>query len=1415
MTSQLSPEKLAEELKRRYSAYLRSSFYFKDPHLRASFEKALKDYGLIKGPFPEPDAEFQRGIHARDLARELLPDAESVLPALLDRKLWSHQESAVRKVGDGRNIVVATGTASGKTESFLYPILFHLRRQHLAGELGPGVRALILYPMNALAHDQRKRLGKISNALKQAGSNFQFTFGQYIGDTPEKGGESRAYPGELASRARMRETPPHILLTNYSMLEYLLIRPGDSPLFDPGEHWRFVVLDEAHQYRGAKGAEMSMLLRRLKRRLCEGENPRTGGFTCIATSATVSSGESGKDRRAVANFAGNLFGEPFSPDDVIFGERKKADGDNPRRHHVFLRALEGAFIVYGKNGEEVAVNRGQRAIEIALCRECGQHYFVGREEGGVLKEAIRDPSHDDFGAEFYRPAGEGDQSGGRLTLCRICGKIAPGPSCECDSAGRIRVEKCRSHEDHPDRLKSCPSCGYRGVDPVHEIVHGSDGPNAVIATVMHQSLSPERRKILAFADSRQEAAFFAWYAQSSYEGIRDRNLIVRALRLNGDGSEPMSLEDLAQKLSRVCKQADLFPETETREGKLRQVWRMVYREFLSEEPRISLEGVGLVRWFPQLPKKLETPRELLRSPWGLDARRARELMAVVLDHLRADRAVELLGSSGAEWADLGLYPQQWAYTGAKPAGMKNAVCWEGRKGRAERKSAKFLVRLLGARTGGVKDATDAAQNALISMWGAVHNHDKNARPDDRIFVAGSGGLFRLNLRWWRAAATGKGDDLFQCGTCARLQTVNIGGLCLRSGCPGKVKSVSAAVRENLRGDHYRRLYEDKNLPAVMRSEEHTAQLTSDEAQERQRQFADGHIHILSSSTTFEVGVDLGDLDVAFMRNVPPEAFNYAQRAGRAGRRETPGIVVTYCRRNPHDLYHFADPEGRILEGEIRPPTLNVKNPKIVRRHMTAAALSHFFREHRDRFKTVGDLFGNDIARPRAVSDFKAHCERRSSALRESLLQIVPDGAEMVRDMGLVDNGWISLIAGKDSRFAEAEAETKSDYAAMRNAADEFYRAREGKKGDRAKLRAETIAKEWGLAFLSRKAVIPKYGFPVDVVELDTGRATAASGKVELQRDLALAIAEFAPGCKLVANKLEWSSAGVKRVEGRGWDVMLYRRCKNCNSFAHWLEDEPPPPPCCGSPGTGRTRKYLIPRFGFVSPMHGKTREPKGRTFRLYTTRPFFAQLERKVDSKPAAFGVGLTKSCPGEMVVLCEGKNGGDFHICRACGAGFAENKGEHETPYGMKCSAKPTRFALGHSFTTDVVRMRFPQAAGQFGGFDESFSLACALVEGAAKVLGTPSTDLNAVLDKCPDKGAIYPIVLYDNVPGGAGLVARMDEDGVLAEVLRAAKERVNGECGCAESCYGCLRSYRNQFAHAQLSRVPVFEYLKKLIGG
>ena len=1389
-----------EKIRQRYENYLKTSFFFKEPELRASFQTALQEEGrLLKGPYPESARGFKTRLTARALAREcFLDECEGLLPALIDRPLYVHQERAVRATHiDGRNVVVATGTASGKTESFLYPILFELYRQHLAGELEePGVRAMILYPMNALANDQRERLGNICGALREAASGFEPTFGQYIGQTPENARDSwrnaaaraeERLSGELVFRDEIRRAPPHILLTNYSMLEYLLIRPDDSPLFDGGRgvRWQFIVLDEAHQYRGARGMEMGMLIRRLKQRLRDGG--RQDSLRCIATSATISSGEGEEDKHVVAEFAEELFGEPFSASGIVLGESQPTAADGPpRRYHAFLRALEGAFLVHRNGADAVVLNRKSESgngwstepLEIALCHECGQHYYVGRERNGKLKEAVRDPSQPDFGVDYYLPVEDGDE-----LLCRRCGALSKStPRCDCVAA--VRVKRCESHQDHADQLKQCETCGYQrgGIgDPVQEIVHGSDGPNSVIATALHELLPENRRKVLAFADSRQEAAFFAWYAEESYKKLRDRNLMLRAINAGRVDEEGLSIDDLRNRLLRQWEQAGLFSKADTREQRDRQVLTSILREAVTDEKRLSLSGVGLVKWFVGIPDELSLPEVMRQSPWNFTDDGARRLIAYVLDELRPRRAMSLPEGAGTPaWSDISPWPQS-AYGIGSPGRRRNVSQWGGPQSAVVR---HFLRRLL-VDSGLSDDQKQSASTKLMKdVWGALRNH-----ADDPILSPGTvNGTFRFDPRWLRIKLAGS-DEVWECDTCATLSTHNIRSVCPRNRCPGTlVRANQGRLKEN----YYRILYESTDLPPALSVEEHTAQIDSDEARQRQDKFKNGGIHLLSSSTTFEVGVDLGDLDVVFLRNVPPEPFNYTQRVGRAGRRETPGLALTYCRRNPHDLYHYEDPVNRVVGGTVHPPRLQMTNEKIILRHMVATALSAFFRENGVRFNKV-ENFVEGWSSPRAAADLKEFCEG-NNALTDSLRQIVPEN--MHDRTGLEDDGWIDNIAGSQSRFAYVEAEVCADYSAMEVLRRQYFEQGKDSYVSRIGRRMKTIAEERTLNFLSRKAVIPKYGFPVDVVELDIRSRDGNPTGVALQRDLSQAIAEYAPGCKVVANKLEWESCGVKVVTGKAWPVRHYQY-DDARNFTQWDEGDP-------SVSASR-RKYLIPEFGFVTPLFKQPMEPRGRARRLYTTRPFFHGFGKEALLEPKTIlGVQVTKALPGTLVILCEGRNRGGFYICRSCGAHMTGPKGRHQSPSDSECKGTLEQFSLGHELVTDVVRLQFPGLCSEW----DAYSVAHAVLLGAAETLDVPDTDLNVTITGGDNPGE-SAIVLYDNVPGGAGLVAQLERESVFDAVLRNARERVRGSCGCDSSCYGCLRSYRNQFAHSHLNRKQALKIL------
>lgn len=1183
------------------------------------------------------------------------------------------------------------------------------------------------------------------------------------------------------------------------MLEYLLIRPYDSPLFDDGRsaHWQFIVLDEAHQYRGARGMEMGMLIRRLKQRLRSGG--RRDPFQCIATSATITSSKDDKYKSVVAEFAKELFGEPFSPSDIIFGETQdETDHGTPRRYHAFFRALEGAFLIHQDGADAVVLNRKQGEgndgvpLEIALCRECGQHYYVGSVgsgDQGKLHEAIRDPSHPHFGVEYYLPMGDTDRQrtddDGNRRLCRSCGALSESrPDCGCGS--EIPVVKCESHKDHPDQLKQCKACNYRGGgDPVQEIVHGSDGPNTVIATALHGLLPEQRRKVLAFADSRQEAAFFAWYAEHSYEKLRDCNLMLRAITSEPVASEGLSIDDLRSRLLKEWDKAGLFSKSDTSESKNSKVLTSILREAMTDKRRLSLAGVGLVRWFVTLPQGMPVPDIMRCSPWSFTEDEAHILIGYLLDEMRLHRAMSLPEGAGTPpWQDLQLWSQQ-AFANAPPGRRHHVRQWGGAQSAIVR---HFLPRLLEKSNPSEDDKRKESRKLMVDIWRALQD------VDDPILQPAKNGTFHLDSRWLRVGPASP-TEIWECDTCATISNYNIRNVCPRNQCLGKLGPVDA---ERLKANHYRILYENPELPPALCTEEHTAQIAPKEARKRQQRFKQGDIHLLSSSTTFEVGVDLGDLDSVFLRNVPPEPFNYAQRAGRSGRRDTPGLVLTYCRRNPHDLYHYEEPVERLLNGKIYPPHLRMTNEKIIRRHMVAVALSGLFKQDSDRFKKVEALVG-DWETPQATDALYNFC-KGNKQLKKAMLTIVPEN--MHDQVHLGGDTWIDDIAGKDSRLALAEKEVCTDYTAMEKLLKEKIKLERFGDAGRIKRREKTIASEPTLNFLSRKAVIPKYGFPVDVVELDV-RSTDKKPTITLQRDLSQAIAEYAPGGKVVANKLEWESCGIKKVIGKEWPVRHYHY-DDARSFKQRNESD-----TAGETDESKYRnKYLIPQFGFVTELFKKPEEPKGRARRLYPTRPFFPGFDEPPESRNLC-GVQVTQAVPGVLVILCEGRKREGFYICRECGRQMAERKGRHKSPEGSDCGGTLENFSLGHELHTDIVRLQFPEVYDEW----ETYSLAYAVLLGAAKALGVPDTDLNVTVTYGdPSKREGSAIVLYDNVPGGAGLVAQLESEEIFANMLRAARERVQGNCGCGSSCYGCLRSYRNQFAHDQLDCLQALGILNQI---
>lgn len=232
---------------------------------------------------------------------------------------YVHQEKSFQRLvcEGGKSTLIATGTGSGKTECFMYPVLeYCFQHRHERG-----IKALIIYPMNALATDQASRFAKeiaASPALTQAG----ITVGMYVGGS-SKGAICMSAPdkeqnilGVITDHDTMINNPPDILLTNYKMLDYLLVRPKDAGLwqYNRPDTLRFIVVDEFHTFDGAQGTDLACLLRRLKSRLYT----QQGYLCCVATSATMG-GQGNRD--AIRSYASQVFGEAFDEKAMITEDR--------------------------------------------------------------------------------------------------------------------------------------------------------------------------------------------------------------------------------------------------------------------------------------------------------------------------------------------------------------------------------------------------------------------------------------------------------------------------------------------------------------------------------------------------------------------------------------------------------------------------------------------------------------------------------------------------------------------------------------------------------------------------------------------------------------------------------------------------------------------------------------------------------------------------------------------------------------------------------------------------------------------------------------------------------------------------------------------------------------------------------------
>jgi len=1485
----LNPVKAYQRIGHDYLTYLRSLFHSKNEILNEKLQHLLKPEIFTKGPFLEQVFPFAKSSSLKELVEENVLSPEFL--ALLETgafkggnfRLYKHQEQAIRKIVlEKQNIVVSTGTGSGKTECFLVPILDYLTREKEERKLRPGVRALIIYPMNALVNDQLRRL---RNELRNYPS---ITFARYTGDTLDERKNARTdyikqfkkepLKNELLSREEIHQTPPHILITNYSMLEFLLLRPKATPLFD-GEYarsWRFIVLDEVHVYDGAKGSEIGLLLRRLKDRVFQNKKP-----LCIATSATI--GDESKNKE-VALFAQSIFGEEFYPSNVIravyqadhitkdnlwtlnFDPRELLEdlenetdfhsvlikyrpdfafaGDNirealycffcdnyeiysikkllsnrictlrevadlvfngdeekaaalvelafkakkgreellPIRYHFFVKCAEGLFATLSEKGglqeafldkrkEVIKGGKRYKVFELSSCNNCGEIFitgFVGRnrilsidtyDEDDILnlnrQERVYLQLSDS--SEILDEDEIWGEKSNDATRYPVWLNIYTGALREFDKnllqeKGYIKVYKIKTHqgEDSWKGIKKCPSCGATGRNKplAYRFVTGEEVPQAVLLKSLYKYLPEDNRKVLVFSDSRQDAAYFAPFFKSFYEDNLNRAKIYKILKKE----VRLNLEDLVDELVDRDKGGP--------KHRIKKSYKLaILKEFLRVGKDDDLEGVGLVRFLLKeniekgLLKRLFFLRE---QPYDLTEGEVKSLLYNLLCTIRLSYAVE----TDFRIEDIVEFLSDTPYFKLETDG--NKLCKGWLPARKTNKRLEYLYKIF---PGFDKNVL---KKVLKRIW------DQLIRSD--IFVVRQGQA-KLDWKLWDIEIA---DNVFICNKCGNIYHHNVRGKCLTINCNGKLEGFNKKLPSKF--GYYIENYE--SFPFYpMKISEHTAQLDRKKGQDLQKSFERGETNILSCSTTFELGVDIGSLQTVFLHNVPPRPDNYVQRAGRAGRTlDSVAFILTYAKRRSHDLKYFGD-VASLIKGEIKPPAVNVSNIRIVKRHLNAIALSHFFKKHRDLFGRLGEF-----RKKGGFKKFKEFMETKPEVVKNSILNALADMEGLKEILGVENWKWLrdEEKEGCLDLWERMEIETENDFRDYEKLEKEAAKERDYRKAEIYRKILSYLEDLDLITHFSRQVFIPKYGFPVDTVALHIHHDPKLKNELSLDRGLKMALREYAPGEKIVALGHTIVSSKMRIIKKEMPDVKEYYYCRNCGNFRFGpkLGDIKSCEVCGQRIRKSQIGKFVIPVYGFVST---KTEEkiPASKILPRSIVRTFY---EPSLDSlkREETFGsTNLKLYTRGNIVILNLSK---DIDL----------KTGEVITRKGVK---------LGYRFYTDVLEINFNLMANLTKKLSMYYSLLYAILEGTSAFLQIRRDDLDGVLYPI-DRGRQFKVVLYDNVPAGAGFMEKVI-DNFRDILLEAASITSSCACGYDTACPACMQNIHNQFVSEYLDRGLAFELI------
>jgi very-short-patch-repair endonuclease len=1544
-----------------YRQFIRSTYRLADEQLRGQFEHQIENAeALVKGPYVTLARDFEQG---ETLARLVAQgcghsDLKKLKWPFGDNPLYRHQEESLCRVTQaGRNIVVKTGTGSGKTEAFLLPVLsgvLQLREEGVSG-----TKAILLYPMNALANDQLVRLREM---IRNRG--LALTFALYTGDS-EQTSRTLGEPVEgceLIDRRQIQANPPDILLTNFKQLEYLLIRKADRPLFTSA--LRFLVLDEIHTYRGALATEIACLIKRLKARCgLDGAQLR-----CLGTSATVSQDAGGDE--SLARFASDLFSETFAPADIIgeqyqqepespgaydppfpvfsdenlaaidydhpesvlaaaerlAGRTAKPDGSvaeriahllNGSRVVQFLQLetrepyslnelaeklaqalpasavlsssdrerLLQAYLAVGSfgaqagdggkplirpklhtffqgvydvglcinpdcrtlisNGADKCPKCGSLVFPAVLCRTCGQDFFKARVLPGNPERIL---PNDDFSSDddtaFITPklVVEGDQDDDEAARPRRRGDMETVHI--CNQTGKVYD---RRPADAGDSVHSylmlrgkgstCPACNqsYTRGDILTLLRTGAASSTSVLATHHLDKLPDEDRRLLVFADNRQEAAH-----QAGYTGDKQRDFAVRhALEriVKDAGEKGVALSRVEWKMLELWQSMGLIPQRMGRDEA--DNWRLALSyesasEFCrSTHQRVSLENLALVAVEYDLDRIQADPRFGKACECaGVKEEDGIVVVRAMLDHMRRSRAVgfpfyqKFLNPEKSPWNELSKdcgvgFPEhegmasffvlerpEAARAGA-PGGCKfNPLLKDTARGNL---SAIPKLTRIRAGMGDKADEWVKTMVQLLEEEGIIKAYE-HLPPRARDALGGGRKAWQIEPSRIYLVPAKTGHRCCRCQTWRPYR----GLVCYGANrCPGKQSDLREAGA-NLNG-YYEQLY-TLDVPRRLVAREHTAQIADNDRAIREKDFKAGKIDVLVCSPTLELGVDIGQLHSVLMRNSPPTPANYVQRAGRAGRAHRIGFVSTFSGVGSHDRHCFDDPSW-LVRGQYRPPTVRMDNSMIVGRHVR----SYILEELESALPSMMSEFIDDVHHPETLvreklDSLSAELETRRDELSRKAARV----------FDLDDVQAVGLVAGMGAEFSRVLEVWHAMVLRLHQEFEEF-RVILSPLHDRQKAAARERAyrelttdqaKAYALSYFANAGLLPSYQFPMDTFMLDPGVGDVPT----LRRPSWIALFEFAPGNLVYANghKLKSiraffegrsTSAGM---EGSG-RTRAFSFCTACG----WAKDDIAN--ACPRCGTVPQVKDVALLESFEAEENTQITSAEEARQRINFTRHESllpsGQQSALLYKYPFAF---LEYRKAGRILLSNWGKKsgraaeGGGFNLCQHCGKHMPEGltpakAAKWESVHAQRCKGQLHNYVLGYEFSADTLIFPVPAnmipESEQAAGFLRT--LGTAMIRGAVELLEIEEDEIASFYNTHPQ---FTQLVFYETVPGGAGYLQALAKD-VPRWATEAAKRLYNHECSGA--CYRCLKSYRNQWFHRVLDKNLVRDALFQLQNG